>query len=760
MKKKWWLFWALLLAFANIAAADSWYVASDGSNARYRVPVTVTLEGSALEADFPVEQYLDFAALVDLGAEQLDPNSIIVVDQATGIQAPSLFLADAPGSSAGKVMWQAVGSLSDARPRVFYVYFDTTAQEAAPPKELASNYGIFLEAEAADKRHVSYAIGDAPQTSGGKTLFAGPGGNTSLDFFWEYSAVEIPLTGTYNIYARVGGNKNKHKFGLSIDGVASGNVEYQGQGGWQWVCQPNKNITAGKHKFAFSLTDATDVSLKADLVVITNYDFSPQTGFINTAVGNMEMGTQFLPISQWLTTGTFPGIDFAEEPLDPEEIWPVENGVSNGVRWGSLVGNPDGSVTIPGEAGLGYAHVYLHSAKTRQLQLEVSSTSSCAIYLNGVGVYSSTGPGVEAVSVQLNQGWNRLLVKNHQQPGGKVALNVVTAEGKLPRDVYLSLNDPLHLHVVNLETSSTGFAPGGWYPEYVLQFAVTRQALISAQVFSTDLQVKELCLNRLVPAGKVSLRWDGTDASGKTVANGDYIVIITATDFVNSADVEVVEVPVQVLIKSMPSLRTKMPVAEAVLVETTPLFSWEQLAEAKSYILQYSQDPKFVTGVGQEALTGTEYQLTSQLSPGTWYWRVIGIDEYGNAGYSPIQTFTLSSLESATGNQPFGVFQLRVGPNPFTPNGDGTRDQAVISFVFATDGGSQLTAQIYNLSGHLVRTLVQEQLPESGEQRLFWDGRDQKGNLAPSGLYFVWVRAADQLGENKTTLKAPVVLVR
>lgn len=760
VRNKWLLLWSLLLSFTCLAAANSWWVAPDGTIARFRVPVTVTLLGSTEEADFPVEQWLDFAELVDLGETQLEPSSVVVVDQVTDQEVPSLFLADAPGSSAGRVLWQAAGTLSATQPRTFYIYFDTTDREDSPPREVIPNIGFFLEAEAADKRHASWGIGDAPQTSGGKTLFAGPGGSTSSDFYWEHNAVEIPFTGTYNIYVRVGGNTNQHTFGLAIDGVAHGGVKYQGREGWQWVCQPNKNITAGVHKFAFSLTDATSVSLKADLVIITNYNFNPQSGYIKTTVGSAEKGTEFLPISQWLTTGTMPGVEFTAEPLDPQDLWPVENGSADGARWGVLASNPDGSLTIPGEAGLGYAHVYLHSAQSRELQLQVDNSSSCKVYLNGTSVYTSSGSGADIVSVQFNQGWNRLLVKLDQQPGGKLMLNVVTAEGKLPRDVYLDLNDPLHLHIVNLQTSSTGFAPGGWYSEYVVQFAVTRYALVSAKVMHAGNLVKEICHNRLVPAGSTALGWDGTDAAGRTVSDGDYLVEITTTDFSSAGEVKVVEVPVRVLVKSMPSLRLRLPVADSVLVQAAPLFSWEGNPDVKSYILQYSQDPEFVSVAGEQILTGTEYQLTTNLSAGLWYWRVVGLDEYGNAGYSPVQSFTITSLSNASGNQPFGVFQLRVGPNPFTPNGDGIRDQALISFVFATDGGSKLTAEIYNLNGNVVRTLIREAFPDSGEQTLSWDGRDQRGNLAPSGLYFVFVQAVDKLGDATTTLKAPLVLIR
>ena len=45
--------------------------------------------------------------------------------------------------------------------------------------------------------------------------------------------------------------------------------------------------------------------------------------------------------------------------------------------------------------------------------------------------------------------------------------------------------------------------------------------------------------------------------------------------------------------------------------------------------------------------------------------------------------------------------------------------------------------------GRRVRTLVAGVLP-SGPHERTWDGRDDRGNLAPAGLYFVRLREADE----------------
>ena len=57
---------------------------------------------------------------------------------------------------------------------------------------------------------------------------------------------------------------------------------------------------------------------------------------------------------------------------------------------------------------------------------------------------------------------------------------------------------------------------------------------------------------------------------------------------------------------------------------------------------------------------------------------------------------------------------------------------------------------IYSVSGRLVRRLT-EALP-SGESSLTWDGRDDRGSSAASGVYFARVQANGEAGKGKLVL--------
>jgi len=78
-----------------------------------------------------------------------------------------------------------------------------------------------------------------------------------------------------------------------------------------------------------------------------------------------------------------------------------------------------------------------------------------------------------------------------------------------------------------------------------------------------------------------------------------------------------------------------------------------------------------------------------------------------------------------------GLAQNR--PNPFNPRTE-------ISFQLARGGSA--TLRVYDASGRLVRTLVDRSI-EAGLHRVAWDGMDDRGRKATSGVYFYRLVIAD-----------------
>jgi len=81
-------------------------------------------------------------------------------------------------------------------------------------------------------------------------------------------------------------------------------------------------------------------------------------------------------------------------------------------------------------------------------------------------------------------------------------------------------------------------------------------------------------------------------------------------------------------------------------------------------------------------------------------------------------------------------------PNPFNPE---------TTLRYNLDHRSQVTLRIYNLSGRVVRTLVQEdQL--AGTYSVPWDGRDDTGRAVSSGVYFSRLTTEKQTATSKMLL--------
>ncbi len=104
--------------------------------------------------------------------------------------------------------------------------------------------------------------------------------------------------------------------------------------------------------------------------------------------------------------------------------------------------------------------------------------------------------------------------------------------------------------------------------------------------------------------------------------------------------------------------------------------------------------------------------------------------EWGMFGHDPRHTslYTPPDLTGVAGPAPVGRFRLvGAGPSPF-------RQTATLDFELDRAGAARL--RVYSVSGRLVRTLVNAELP-AGIGQVVWDGRGRDGQPVPSGLYFV-----------------------
>ncbi|HER43603.1 MAG TPA: T9SS type A sorting domain-containing protein [Candidatus Eisenbacteria bacterium] len=70
-------------------------------------------------------------------------------------------------------------------------------------------------------------------------------------------------------------------------------------------------------------------------------------------------------------------------------------------------------------------------------------------------------------------------------------------------------------------------------------------------------------------------------------------------------------------------------------------------------------------------------------------------------------------------------------PNPFNPS---------TSIEFSLPARERVSLKVFDVSGRLVRTLVDGPLPD-GNHRYAWDGRNERGAAVASGVYFYVLRS-------------------
>ena len=142
------------------------------------------------------------------------------------------------------------------------------------------------------------------------------------------------------------------------------------------------------------------------------------------------------------------------------------------------------------------------------------------------------------------------------------------------------------------------------------------------------------------------------------------------------------------------------------------------------------------------AVNGT---VDSQLlSLGTDLIWVRAMDAAGNWGNA-------TALEVVVNGDPAGLddgtlpvrFALHANaPNPFGP---------LTTIRFDLPRPSNVRLDVYDITGRRVRTLVEETLP-AGSRNIIWDGRDDRGNPAASGVYFYRFDAGSYRETKKMTL--------
>ena len=102
--------------------------------------------------------------------------------------------------------------------------------------------------------------------------------------------------------------------------------------------------------------------------------------------------------------------------------------------------------------------------------------------------------------------------------------------------------------------------------------------------------------------------------------------------------------------------------------------------------------------------------------------------------------------------------QVQAVPNPFTPNGDGINDEAIIHYsLLALSTPRPVEVALYDLSGRRVRVLFDGEESNGRYTDKVWDGRDDQGQAVPPGLYVARVFVSGDSGDAEQSRIVAVV---
>ncbi|MCX6169321.1 MAG: lamin tail domain-containing protein [Ignavibacteriales bacterium] len=99
-----------------------------------------------------------------------------------------------------------------------------------------------------------------------------------------------------------------------------------------------------------------------------------------------------------------------------------------------------------------------------------------------------------------------------------------------------------------------------------------------------------------------------------------------------------------------------------------------------------------------------------------------------------------------------------ISPNPFSPDGDGFEDYTIINFDL-TKPLSQVRIRVFDSSGRLVRTLVENRL-SSSKNSLVFDGLDDNNRPLRIGIYILLIETVAEGSGNVEVIKMPIVVAR
>jgi hypothetical protein len=156
------------------------------------------------------------------------------------------------------------------------------------------------------------------------------------------------------------------------------------------------------------------------------------------------------------------------------------------------------------------------------------------------------------------------------------------------------------------------------------------------------------------------------------------------------------------------------------------------------YRFELASDSLFGSVIVDSTLSDTTLIVRGLVNSNSYWWRVRAENVAGPGAFSTAWKFQviITGVDDENGLPTEFVVRQNY-PNPFNPT---TTIRAVFNGQAPADAGG-IGVSIYRVDGSLVRRVTGGAI-SGNEFSVRWDGRDERGNAAPAGVYFYAVRAA------------------
>ncbi|NOT35135.1 MAG: T9SS type A sorting domain-containing protein [Candidatus Eisenbacteria bacterium] len=175
------------------------------------------------------------------------------------------------------------------------------------------------------------------------------------------------------------------------------------------------------------------------------------------------------------------------------------------------------------------------------------------------------------------------------------------------------------------------------------------------------------------------------------------------------------------------------PTARIALLLVVLLTGRAEAQSGGAYSLGWSS----LDGGGQTLATGGLYRIAGSLGQAEAGKLTGGLYSLSGGFWTPPSA---GAVDAPVTEAIPRVFATRpAAPNPF---------RTTTTLAFELPATRHVDVAVHGIDGRLVRRLIDHELT-AGRHRAVWDGRDERGQLVASGVYFARIRA----GESTSTLR-------